>query len=172
MVLKNSFAGRQWRNGHREQTYGHGGGEEGEAEKYGESNMETYCSMCKIHCCCCSVTQSCLTLCDPMDCSTPGLPVPHRLLEFSQVHVHCIVGLPWWLSGKQSAHQCRRCKRRGFDPWVREIPWKRKWQPSPVFLFGKSHGQRSLVGCSPWVSKELVTKQQDAKWDVKCLLWC
>ena len=41
-------------------------------------------------CCCCSVTRSCLTLCDPMECSTPGLPVPHHLLKFAQVHVHCI----------------------------------------------------------------------------------
>ena len=40
--------------------------------------------------CYCSVTQSCLTLCDPMDCSMPGLPVPHHLLNFPQVHVHCI----------------------------------------------------------------------------------
>ena len=40
--------------------------------------------------CCCSVTQLCLTLCNPMDCSMPGLPVPHHLLEFAQVHVHCI----------------------------------------------------------------------------------
>ena len=39
---------------------------------------------------CCSVAHLCLTLCDPMDCSTPGLPVPHPLLEFAQVHVHCI----------------------------------------------------------------------------------
>ena len=38
--------------------------------------------------CCCAVSQLCLTLCDPMDCSTPGLPVPHHLLEFAQVHVH------------------------------------------------------------------------------------
>ena len=38
--------------------------------------------------CCCSVTKSCPTFCNPMDCSTPGLPVPHRLLEFTQVHVH------------------------------------------------------------------------------------
>ena len=42
-----------------------------------------------------------------------------------------------------------------FDPWVRKIPWKRKCQPTPVFLLGKSHGQRSLVDCSPWVSKQL-----------------
>ena len=41
-------------------------------------------------CCCCSVVQSCPTLCDPTDCSTPGLPIPHRLPEFAQVHVHCI----------------------------------------------------------------------------------
>ena len=39
---------------------------------------------------CCSVTQSCPTLCDPMNCSTPSLPVPHHLLKFAQVHVHCI----------------------------------------------------------------------------------
>ena len=40
--------------------------------------------------CCCSVTQSCLTLCNPTDCSRPGLPVPHHLPEFAQVHVHGI----------------------------------------------------------------------------------
>ena len=56
-------------------------------------------------------------------------------------------GLPRWLSGKESACQCRRC---GFHPWVRKIPWRRKWQLTPVFLPGKSHGQRSLAGCSPW----------------------
>ena len=38
--------------------------------------------------------------------------------------------------------------------WVRKIPWQRKWQPTPVFLPGKSHGQRSLVGYSPWGHKE------------------
>ena len=47
-------------------------------------------------------------------------------------------GLPWWLSDEESACQCRRC---GFDPGVRKIPWKRKWQPTPVFL--ESHEQRS-----------------------------
>ena len=41
-------------------------------------------------CCCCSVTQLCLTLCDPIDCSRPGLPVPHHLPKFTQVHAHCI----------------------------------------------------------------------------------
>ena len=45
-------------------------------------------------------------------------------------------------------------ERPGFDPWVGKIPWRRKWQPTPVFLPGKSHGQRSLVGYSPWGHKE------------------
>ena len=41
-------------------------------------------------------------------------------------------------------------ERPGFDPWIRKIPWRRAWQPTPVFLPGESHGQRSLVCCSPW----------------------
>ena len=40
-------------------------------------------------------------------------------------------------------------RRPGFDPWVRKIPWRRRWGPIPVFLPRKSHGQRSLVGYSP-----------------------
>ena len=59
-----------------------------------------------------------------------------------------------WHSGKESTCQCRRCKRHGFDPWVRKIPWRTEWQPAPVFLSGKSHEQRSLVGYSPWSHKE------------------
>ena len=64
-------------------------------------------------------------------------------------------GLPRWCSDKESACQCRRWKRCGFDPWVRKIPWSRKCQPAPVFLPGKFHGQRSLTGCSAWGHKEL-----------------
>ena len=56
--------------------------------------------------------------------------------------------------------QCRRHRTLGFDPWVGRIPWRRKWQPTPVFLPGKSHGQRSLEGYSPWVLKELETTKQ------------
>jgi len=48
-------------------------------------------------------------------------------------------------------------KRRGFNLWVRKIPWRRKWQPTPVFLPEEFHGQRSLVGYSPWDCKELDT---------------
>ena len=41
------------------------------------------------------------------------------------------------------------------DPWVGKIPWRREWQPTPIFLPGEFHGQRSLVGCGPWGHKEL-----------------
>ena len=60
-------------------------------------------------------------------------------------------------SGKESACQCRRCKRCRFDPWVKKIPWNRKWQPTSVFLPGKFCGPRSLMGYSPWSCKELGT---------------
>ena len=59
-------------------------------------------------------------------------------------------GISMWLSCKESACQCRR---RGLDPWVGNIPWRRKWQPPPVFLPGKSHGQGNLVGYSHGVGK-------------------
>ena len=61
----------------------------------------------------------------------------------------------FWHSGKEFTCQCRRCKRRGFDPWVGKIPWRRKRQSTPVFLPRKFHGQRSLVGYSPCGHKEL-----------------
>ena len=50
----------------------------------------------------------------------------------------------------------------GFSPWVGKIPWRRKWQPTPVFLPGKSHGRSSLSGYSPWGQKQsdTTTKQQ------------
>ena len=51
--------------------------------------------------------------------------------------------------------QCRRRRRPGFGPWVGNIPLSRKWQPTPVFLSGKSHGQRSLESYSPWVLTEM-----------------
>ena len=47
------------------------------------------------------------------------------------------------------ACQCSRCKRPSFGPWFGKIPWRKKWQPAPVFLPGESHGQRSLAGYSP-----------------------
>ena len=56
---------------------------------------------------------------------------------------------------------CLQCRRPGFDLWVRKIPWRREWQPTPVFLSGESHGQRSLAGYGPWDHRESdMTEQQ------------
>ena len=90
--------------------------------------------------------------------SSPHGPVPSRKGRGEQLGswTHARSGdrfggreqcLPRWLSGKESACQCRRL---GFHPWIRKIPWRRKWQPTPVFLPKKSHGQRSLAGYNPW----------------------
>ena len=68
---------------------------------------------------------------------------------------HLIRGFLGGAGGKEPACQCRRHKRRRFDPWVRKILWRRAWQPTPVFFPGESHGRRSLVGYSLWGCKEL-----------------
>ena len=65
------------------------------------------------------------------------------------------VGFPGSTSGKEPASQCRRHKRHRFDSWVGKIPWRRTWQPTPVFLPGKYHGQRSLAGYSLLIHKRL-----------------
>ena len=57
------------------------------------------------------------------------------------------------LSDKESAGQFRKCRRHKFDPWVRKTPWKKKWQPTDIFLPGKFHEQRKLAGYSPWSHK-------------------
>ena len=62
--------------------------------------------------------------------------------------------------GKESTCLCRRNRRYEFSPWVGKIPWRGKWQPTPVFLPGKSRGQRSLVGYSSWGCKESDTTEQ------------
>ena len=118
----------------------------------------------------------CLTLCNPMDCSPPGSSVygvsqarilecgvpflspgdlPHPGIERGSVAMK-VDSLPSDPSGKpkEPACQCRRHKRCRFDPWVGNIPWRRTWQPTPVFLPGEFYGQRSLVGYSPWGHKE------------------
>jgi len=65
-----------------------------------------------------------------------------------------IVGLPLGGSAVKNSLQCRNHRRCGFDPWAGKIPWRRAWQPTPVFLPGESHGQRSLASYSPWCRKE------------------
>ena len=54
-------------------------------------------------------------------------------------------GFPGGASGKEPTCQCKRLKGLGFNPWVGKIPWRREWQPTPVFLPGESHGQRRLA---------------------------
>ena len=70
-------------------------------------------------------------------------------------HMGLFFMLPRWLSGKEFTCQWRGCRRSGLNPWVWEIPWRRKRQPAPIFLAGKSHGQKSLKGYSPGGLKEL-----------------
>ena len=60
--------------------------------------------------------------------------------------MHSKLGLLWWLRREII---CLQCKRPRFDPWVRKILWRRKWQPTPVFLPGESCKQRRLVDYSP-----------------------
>ena len=128
--------------------------------------------------CVCLVAQSYLTLCDPLDCSLPGSSVhgtfQARILEWvaipslrrsswprDRTQISCISCTGRWVSyhfttgqplpdGASSIKSPCQCRRQGLDPWVEKILWRRKWLPTPVFLPGKFHGQRSLVGYSPW----------------------
>ena len=66
--------------------------------------------------------------------------------------------------GSDSKRVCLQYERPRFDHWVRKIPWRRKWQPTPVFLPGKFHGWRNLIGYSPWSHKESdMTEQLSSK---------
>ena len=68
-------------------------------------------------------------------------------------------GFPVCASGKEPACQCRAQERCRYNPWVWKIPWTREWQLTPVFLPGKSHGQRSPVGYIPWGGEESDTTE-------------
>ena len=75
---------------------------------------------------------------------------------FSKIYLYIYInsyGLSRWCSGKESTYRCRRHRRGELDLWVVKIPWSRKWQPTPLFLPGKSHGQTSLAGYSLWGHK-------------------
>ena len=99
------------------------------------------------------VAQSCLTLWDPMDCSLPGSSVHGvfqagilewvafpSLRRLSNGRWHRWSQASWW----QTIKNLLQCRRWRFNPW------RRNWQPTPVFLPGEIHGQRSLLGYSPW----------------------
>ena len=116
---------------------------------------------------------SCLQLCDPMSCSPPGssvhgsrqeyqsgwpfpssdLPDPGVESKSPPLHADSLPSEP---PGKPPDGKASACNvgDPGSIPWVGKIPWRRKWQPTPVLMPGKSHGLRSLVGYSPWGCKE------------------
>ena len=71
---------------------------------------------------------------------------------------------PGGTSGKESACQCGRRKRLGFSLWAGEIPWRRKWRPTPVFLPGKFHGWGTRWACGPWDRKEMNTPEWLSTW--------
>ena len=72
-------------------------------------------------------------------------------------------GSPSGTGGQEPTCQCRKHERERIGPWVKKIPWRRAWQPSPVSLPGEFHGQRSLAGYSPWGCKESDTTEQLSK---------
>ena len=85
--------------------------------------------------------------------SNESLYAKHGILINNEVH--SVDGLPGYFSGKESTYQCRRHRRQQFDPWVKRIHWRRKWQSIPVFF----HGWRSLADNSPRGQKESYTTE-------------
>ena len=79
---------------------------------------------------------------------------PHQKKKAAQRNIW---GLLWWL---RWLNICLQCGRPRFNPWVGKISWRRKWKSTPVFLPGKSHGQKSLVAYSQWGCKELDTTER------------
>ena len=90
-------------------------------------------------------------------CYSPwGRKIGHHLATEQQMpRLQIWLSFPGGASGnKEAICQCRRCNRGRFNPWIGKIPWAKAWQPTPVFLPREPHGQRSLVGYSPWGHEE------------------
>ena len=96
---------------------------------------------------CCSMSSSncCFLTCIQISQEAGQVVWFSHLSEFSTVYCD---------PHSQRLWHSLQCRRPGFNPWVKKISWSRKWQPTQVFLSGKSHGQRNLVGYSPWGCKE------------------
>ena len=126
MVLMKQSVGQEQRCRRREQNYGHREGRRGE-ERIERVALTYICIYCVY-----------VYIC---------------ILTYTNIYIYNIMCNPGGASGKEPACQCRRYKRRGFDPWVWKIP--RTWQLTAVFLPGESHGQRNLVDYSSQGCKEL-----------------
>ena len=75
----------------------------------------------------------------------------------------------WLLLWLRQLRICLQCRRPAFSPWVRKIPCRKEWLPTPVLLLGESHGQRSLAGYSPWGHKESdMTEWQTQPFGIIC----
>ena len=121
--------------------------------------------------CCWSVAQSRPTPCNPMDCSMPGFPVHHQLLEFAQTHVYSMAPhsstLAWkipWMEEPGRLQPLGLLTVR--HDWATSLSfftfmhWRRKWQATPVILPGESQGRGSLVGSV----SEVTQSQTRLKW--------
>ena len=75
---------------------------------------------------------------------------------------YCFPGFPGGTVGKNLPANAGDARDAGLIPGLGRFPWSRKWQPTPIFLPGKSHGQRSLVGYSPWGYNELDVTERTA----------
>ena len=83
-----------------------------------------------------------------------------QYLHFTSLQEYLHYSIFYFPGGSDGKSICLQCGRPGFHPWVRKIPWRRKQQPTPVLLPGKSHGQRSLVDYSPWGHRESDTTER------------
>ena len=163
IVLMNPSTGQQWRCRHREQTYGHSEGER-RWDDLREQPWNIHITMCKVH----RQWEFSVWQREPkvsalrqprgmgwgrrfkkegtdaylwlIHAAVRQKPSLYRQVTILQFKIFLI------FLKKESACQCRRHR---FNPWVRKILRRRKWQPTPVFLPGKCHGQRSLAGYSP-----------------------
>ena len=86
-----------------------------------------------------------------------NMNLPWVFLKYRNTIDFCVLKINYCLNfpgGSDGKSVCLQYGRPGFNPWIRKILWRRKWQPTPVPLPGKFHGQRSVVDYSPWGCKE------------------
>ena len=81
-------------------------------------------------------------------------------VSFNSISIYGVLSFCQSFLVAQLVKICLQCRRPRFNPWVEKIPWRSEWQPTLVFLPGKSHGQRNLESCSSWGHKELDTTEQ------------